>query len=431
MSAIWVITDSTEIEQVFESSGIPCSFCGTKDLAVLSGIRLPVEMFQLAFLDLSADGWREWIEELRHQMPIVCFSAADIGTAVEAMRLGAADVIEKALTREMVQGIIDSHKERTKELEGIFDDIVGKSLIMQEVFNLIKRAAASESNVLITGESGTGKEPTARAIHRWSPRKDRSFMTLNCSAIPDTLLESELFGFEKGAFTGANYTKKGILELTDGGTVFLDEIGDVSTLFQTKVLRVIQEGEIMRVGGSRYKKVDVRIIAATNKDLKLACKKGVFREDLYYRLNVINIHLPPLRQRMEDIPLLAIYFIRKYAPKRKDIVIRNITDEAMQILLNYAYPGNVRELENVIEHAISFATYSQILPSDLPASLLQTSIKRRTATPKMKEALSSYERELIWAALQEARGNISRAATILGIYRQQLQRKIKQLKIAT
>jgi transcriptional regulator with PAS, ATPase and Fis domain len=177
--------------------------------------------------------------------------------------------------------------------------------------------------------------------------------------------------------------------------------------------------------------VDVRIIAATNKDLKLACKKGVFREDLYYRLNVINIHLPPLRQRMEDIPLLAIYFIRKYAPKRKDIVIRNITDEAMQILLNYSYPGNVRELENVIEHAISFATYSQILPSDLPASLLQTSIKRRTATPKMKEALSSYERELIWAALQEARGNISRAATILGIYRQQLQRKIKQLKIAT
>jgi DNA-binding NtrC family response regulator len=388
-------------------------------------------MFRLAFLDLSADAWREWIEELRHEMPIVCFSAADIETAVEAMRLGAADVIEKAVTREMVRGIIDNHKERTKELEGIFDDIVGKSLIMQEVFNLIKRAAASESNVLITGESGTGKEPTARAIHRWSPRKDRSFMTLNCSAIPDTLLESELFGFEKGAFTGANYTKKGILELTDGGTVFLDEIGDVSTLFQTKVLRVIQEGEIMRVGGSRYKKVDVRIIAATNKDLKLACKKGVFREDLYYRLNVINIHLPPLRQRMEDIPLLAIYFIRKYAPKRKDIVIRNITDEAMQILLNYSYPGNVRELENVIEHSISFATYSQILPSDLPASLLQTSIKRRTATPKMKEALSSYERELIWAALQEARGNISRAATILGIYRQQLQRKIKQLKIAT
>jgi transcriptional regulator with PAS, ATPase and Fis domain len=187
----------------------------------------------------------------------------------------------------------------------------------------------------------------------------------------------------------------------------------------------------MRVGGTRYKKVDVRIIAATNKDLKLACKKGAFREDLYYRLNVINIHLPPLRQRMEDIPLLADYFIRKYAPKRKDIVIRNITDEAMQILLNYAYPGNVRELENIIEHAISFASYSQILPSDLPGSLLQTSIKRRAATPKMKEALSTYERELIWSALQEARGNISRAAGILGIYRQQLQRKIKQLKIAT
>jgi len=431
MSDIWVISDSREIEQIFQSLGIPCSFCGTEEHSIVSGMRLPADMFQLVFLDLSAGQWRQWIAELRHRMPIVCFSAADVVTAVEAMRLGASDVIEKAVTAEMVQRIIDRHKESTRDLEGIFDDIVGKSPIMQEVFNLIRRAAASESNVLITGESGTGKEPTARAIHRWSPRRDRSFMTLNCSAIPDTLLESELFGFEKGAFTGANYTKKGILELTDGGTVFLDEIGDVSTLFQTKVLRVIQEGEIMRVGGTSYKKVDVRIIAATNKDLKLACKKGVFREDLYYRLNVINIHLPPLRQRMDDIPLLAAYFVRKYAPKRKDIVIRNITDEAMQILLNYTYPGNVRELENVIEHAISFATYSQILPSDLPGYLLQTNSRRRAATPKMKEALSSYERELIWSALQEARGNISRAATILGIYRQQLQRKIKQLKIAT
>jgi DNA-binding NtrC family response regulator len=431
MSDIWVITDSGEVEKIFQSLGIHCSFCSSKDDAVLSGNRIPTGMFHMSFLDLSSGGWRKRIEDLRHLMPIVCFSAPGMGAAVEAMRLGASDVIEKALTAETIQEVIDRRKKHVKEMDGIFDDIVGRSPIMLEVFSLIKRAAASESNVLITGESGTGKEPTARAIHRWSPRKDKSFMTLNCSAIPDTLLESELFGFEKGAFTGANYTKKGILELTDGGTVFLDEIGDVSTLFQTKVLRVIQEGEIMRVGGTRYKKVDVRIIAATNKDLKLACKKGAFREDLYYRLNVINIHLPPLRQRMEDVPLLAAHFIRKYAPKRKDLVIRNITDEAMQILLNYTFPGNVRELENIIEHAISFANYSEILPSDLPGSLLQTSIKRRTATPKMKEALSSYERELIWSALQEARGNISRAAAILGIYRQQLQRKIKQLKIAT
>jgi DNA-binding NtrC family response regulator len=431
MLDIWLITDSAEVEQIFQSTGVHCTYCGSKDDSISSVTRLPADSFQMVFLDLSAGGWRERIEKLRHRMQIVGFSAPSLATAVEAMRLGTSDVIEKPVTKGVILEVIDKQSERATELEGIFDDLVGRSPIMMEVFNLIKRAAASESNVLITGESGTGKEPTARAIHRWSPRKDKAFMTLNCSAIPDTLLESELFGFEKGAFTGANYTKKGILELTDGGTVFLDEIGDVSTLFQTKVLRVIQEGEIMRIGGSRYKKVDVRIIAATNKDLKVACKKGVFREDLYYRLNVINIHLPPLRQRMDDIPLLAAHFIAKYAPKRKDTVIRNITDEAMQILLNYAYPGNVRELENIIEHSISFASYSEILPSDLPGSLLQTSIKRKAATPKMKEALSSYEKELIWSALQEARGNISRAAAILGIYRQQLQRKIKQLKIAT
>ncbi len=431
MLDIWLITDSAEAEQIFQSTGVPFTLCRPKDDSILSGIRFPADSYQTAFIDLSSAGWRERVEKLRHRMPIIGFSAPSLGIAVEAMRLGASDIVEKALSKELIQEVIGRQGGRATELEGIFEDLVGRSPIMLEVCNLIKRAAASESNVLITGESGTGKEPTARAIHRWSPRKDKAFMTLNCSASPDTLLESELFGFEKGAFTGANYTKKGILELTDGGTVFLDEIGDVSTLFQTKVLRVIQEGEIMRIGGSRYKKVDVRIIAATNKDLKLSCKKGIFREDLYYRLNVINIHLPPLRQRMEDIPLLAAHFIAQYAPKRKDTIIRNITDEAMQILMNYSYPGNVRELENIIEHAISFASYSEILPSDLPASLLQTSVKRKAATPKMKEALSSYERELIWSALQEARGNISRAAAILGIYRQQLQRKIKQLKIAT
>jgi len=431
MLDVWLITDSAEVRQTFQSVGTPHTAFSSSDGSVASLMHYSTDAFQLVFLDLSSGGWREIIGKLRQRMQIVGFSAPSLGIAVEAMRLGASDVIDKTLTGPLILDVIANSTERAAELEGIFRDLVGRSSVMLEIFNLIKRAAASESNVLITGESGTGKEPAARAIHRWSPRKDRSFMTLNCSAIPDTLLESELFGFEKGAFTGANYTKKGILELADGGTVFLDEIGDVSTLFQTKVLRVIQEGEIMRIGGNKYKEVDVRIIAATNKDLKLSCKKGVFREDLYYRLNVINIHMPPLRQRMDDIPLLAAHFIGKYAPKRKDTIIRNITDEAMQVLMNYTYPGNVRELENIIEHAISFASYSEILPSDLPGSLLQTTVKKKVATPKMKEALSAYEKELIWSALQEARGNISRAAAILGIYRQQLQRKIKQLKIAT
>jgi transcriptional regulator with PAS, ATPase and Fis domain len=287
--------------------------------------------------------------------------------------------------------------------------------------------------VLITGESGTGKELIARAIHRWSPRNERAFMTINCSAIPDTLLESELFGFEKGAFTGAQYQKKGLLEQTTGGTVFFDEIGDVSPLFQTKILRVLQEGEIMRIGGMRQLQVDLRFITATNRDLKTACQRGAFREDLFYRLNVINIHLPPLRERIEDVPLLAKHFVQEHAPKRKDILIKCISGEAMSILLEHPYPGNVRELENIIERAISFANTSEILPSDLPVNLRQVPAvaRHRPAATRLKDALSSVEKETIAAALLESNGNISRAASALGMYRQQLQRKIKQYNIAT
>jgi transcriptional regulator with PAS, ATPase and Fis domain len=339
------------------------------------------------------------------------------------------DYLEKPLSGDALAGCAGIRK--TDAPVQALGEIIGTSPRMQEVFELIRWAALSESNVLITGESGTGKELVARAIHRLSPRRERAFMTINCSAIPDTLLESELFGFEKGAFTGANYTKKGMLEIATDGTAFFDEVGDVSALFQTKILRVIQEGEIMRIGGIQHVKVDVRIIAATHRDLKAACRKGDFREDLFYRLNVINIHLPPLRERMVDVPLLASSFIGKHAPKRKDILVRGITDDALQVLMGYTFPGNVRELENIIEHAISFATYLDILPSDLPAYLHQAQPRRRAATPRMKEALASFERELIWSALQESRGNISKAAAALGIYRQELQRKIKKLKIAT
>jgi transcriptional regulator with PAS, ATPase and Fis domain len=258
-------------------------------------------------------------------------------------------------------------------------------------------------------------------------------MTINCSAIPDTLLESELFGFEKGAFTGAQYMKKGLLEQSDGGTVFFDEIGDVSPLFQTKILRVLQEGELMRIGGMRQLKVDLRYITATNRDLKASCQRGTFREDLFYRLNVINIHLPPLRERMEDVPLLAKHFVQEHAPKRKDILIKCISGEAMSLLLDHAYPGNVRELENIIERAISFANTPEILPADLPEFLRQAPAKARnkSASLRLKEALAIFERETISNALIESSGNISRAASALGIYRQQLQRKIKQHKIAT
>ena len=390
------------------------------------------EGYDIAFLDLDTENWRQRLLEVRHSMPVIAFSLPDLKKAVEAMKLGASDYLEKPLTGDALSLAVERHKKQLLNHKYGFDEIIGMSRPMQDIFGLIKKAAASESNVLITGESGTGKELIARAIHRWSPRSEKSFMTINCSAIPDTLLESELFGFEKGAFTGAQYLKKGLLEQADGGTVFFDEIGDVSTLFQTKVLRVLQEGEIMRIGGMRQIKVDVRYIVATNVDLKAACKRGAFREDLFYRLNVINIHLPPLRDRLEDVPMLAKHLIQKHAVKRKDIMIKGITSDALDILMNHTYAGNVRELENIIERAISFANTSDIMPADLPPSLLQTTpAKPRPAAQRLRDAIETAERDTIVAALLETHGNISRAATSLGIYRQQLQRKIKQYKIAT
>ena len=391
-----------------------------------------VEGYDIAFLDLDTENWQQRLLDVRHSMPVIAFSLPDLKKAVEAMKLGASDYLEKPLTGDGLNLVIEKHKKQILNHKYGFDEIIGMSKPMQDIFGLIKKAAASESNVLITGESGTGKELIARAIHRWSPRSDKSFMTINCSAIPDTLLESELFGFEKGAFTGAQYMKKGLLEQADGGTVFFDEIGDVSPLFQVKVLRVLQEGEIMRIGGMRHLKVDVRYIVATNVDLKTACQRGTFREDLFYRLNVINIHLPPLRDRMEDVPLLTKHLIQEHAAKRKDIMIKGITNDALHILMNHTYAGNVRELENIIERAISFANSSEILPADLPPYLLQSApAKPRPAAQRLRDAIETTEKETISAALLESSGNISRAATALGIFRQQLQRKIKQYKIAT
>ena len=391
---------------------------------------LDLKKYDIAFLDLDTRGWQQRLLELRQRMPVIAFSKPHIQLAVEAMKLGACDFLEKPLTDYILSDVINKHKKKFLSHTHGFDELIGRSKEMQEVFGVIKKAAVSESNVLITGESGTGKELVARSIHRWSPRNEKPFMTLNCSAIPDTLIESELFGFEKGAFTGANYTKKGLLELANAGTAFFDEIGDVSPLFQTKILRVIQEGEIMRIGGSHPVKVDVRIISASNKDLKATSKNGTFREDLFYRLNVINIHMPPLRDRKEDIPLLIEHFIKKHAPKRKDMLIKGISDEAVSILMDYTYPGNGRELENIIERAISFTNSPEILIQDLPSYLLQSSRKKRTSPTKFKEALADFEKELIWTALQESHGNISKAAALLGIYRQQLQRKIRHLRIA-
>jgi DNA-binding NtrC family response regulator len=432
MRNILIISDeASEISALFKSAQIiNKNGLRQKDISVGTDKVNPLK-YDIAFLDLDMNDWQKNLLEFRQRMPVIAFSMPDVKKAVEAMKLGATDYLEKPLNSEVLSDVIRIHKKKILNTENGFDETVGTSVVMQEVFGLIKKAAVSESNVLITGESGTGKELVARAIHKWSPRSERSFVTINCSAIPDTLLESELFGFEKGAFTGANYTKKGLLEIADGGTVFFDEIGDVSPLFQIKILRVLQEGEIMRIGSARQMNIDVRIIAATNKDLWIACRRGAFREDLYYRLNVIKIHLPPLRDRMQDVPSLIRHFIKKYLSKRKDMLIKGISEDALNILMGYSFPGNVRELENIIERAISFANSPEILPSDLPSFLIQTPTQKITSAAKLKETLGDIEKELVWNALQRSGGNISKAAQDLGIYRQQLQRKIKQLKIAT
>jgi DNA-binding NtrC family response regulator len=437
MLNILILSDEAKsLYSVFRSAGFSPEIQDLQKDVVPSDARPSpaADVHDIAFLDLDMNSWEERLLDLRHSMPVIAFSRSDLKKAVQAMRLGAGDYLEKPLTAEALSEIITRYKKKILSHKFGFDEIIGISPAMQAVFGLIKKAAMSESNVLITGESGTGKELIARAIHRWSPRNEKSFMTINCSAIPDTLLESELFGFEKGAFTGAQYQKKGLLEMSDGGTVFFDEIGDVSPLFQTKILRVIQEGEIMRIGGMRQLKVDLRFIAATNRDLKTQCQRGVFREDLYYRLNVINIHLPPLRDRMEDVSVLAKTFLHQHAAKRKDLLIKCIGGEAMGILLDYSFPGNVRELENIIERAISFANTSEILPADLPEFLRREPSRKpadKSSALHLKEALANVEKETISAALAENNGNISRAATSLGIYRQQLQRKIKQYNIAT
>jgi DNA-binding NtrC family response regulator len=434
MLNILIISDeSKNIAALFRSTGFTPDAQSTNRASDSSGkVSDGMQGYDIALLDLDTENWQQRLLEVRQSMPVIAFSHPDLKRAVEAMKLGASDYLGKPLTTETLSQVIEKHKKQILNQKYGFDEIIGMSNPMQEVFGLIKKAAVSESNVLITGESGSGKELIARAIHRWSPRSEKSFMTINCSAIPDTLLESELFGFEKGSFTGAQYMKKGLLEQADGGTVFFDEIGDVSLLFQTKILRVLQEGEIMRIGGMRHMNVDLRYITATNIDLKTACQRGTFREDLFYRLNVINIHLPPLRDRLEDVPLLVRHFIQEHAVKRKDIMIKGISSDAMNILMGHSYPGNVRELENIIERAISFANTSDILPTDLPPYLLLAApAKPRPTAQRLRDAIMATEKETITSALLEANGNISRAATALGIYRQQLQRKIKQYNIAT
>jgi len=306
--------------------------------------------------------------------------------------------------------------------------LVGESARMKEVFQFVARVAPSDATVLVQGESGTGKELAARALHRNSSRGNKPFVAINCAAIPETLLESDLFGHEKGAFTGAAAQKKGRLEIADGGVVFLDEIGELAPTLQVKLLRVLQEREVERVGGTHPIKIDIRLIAATNRDLQEAVRNGQFRPDLYYRLNVVNLTMPPLRERREDIPMLTRHLVQKHA-KRCRLKPKAVSREAMAALVNYDWPGNVRELENAIERALVMGAAEEILLEDLPESMLEQAPPAEMHEGKYHASVKELKKQLIFDAVEQTRGNYVEAAGIMGVHPNYLHRLIRNLGI--
>ena len=382
------------------------------------------------------------IREMDTTIPIIMLTATRmVKTAVEAMKLGATDylskpfdieelklVIEKAITtKDLEQEVKFLRSEITRRYS--FKSIIGKSRKMQEVYAKIEQIADTRTSVLITGESGTGKELVARALHFNSSRKEKPFITINCAALPESLIESELFGHERGAFTDAQVRKMGQFELADNGTLFMDEVADLSHTTQAKLLRVLQEKEFTRVGGTRMIRVDVRVITATNKNLHEALKQGNFREDLYYRINVVPIHLPPLRDRKEDLPLLINHFLTKKA-EEEGHPPKEISPEAVGLMMNYDWPGNVRELQNIIEQVVTLCSNSVIHSEDLPdffrKQIKSTTLKEQALSGKIsfEHAVTEFERDIIIEALKKTRYIQTHAADLLGISRRILKYKM-------
>ena len=404
---------------------------------VLCDIKMP-DMDGLDFLKAAAS--------VDHCATLIMMSAyGTVDTAIEALKCGAYDYISKPFKTDEVVLVLKKAEERERlrrenvqlkkkiaNLENSLNlgSMIGRSREMQAVFQLAGKVARHISTVLITGESGTGKELVARGIHQKSPRAAQPFVAVNCGSIPENLLESEFFGYVRGAFTGADRDKKGLFEEADGGTLFLDELGELQLAMQVKLLRVLQEHEIRRVGSTMNTKVDVRIIAATAKNLADDVEAGRFREDLFYRLNVVNVHLPPLRERTGDIPLLCEYFLEKFSARLHAEKVQGISPAAMKLLLRYPWPGNVRELENVIERALVLADKNIILPENLPEDLGSRTYHRRLddllGTLSIKEGHKILEHRLISRALLSTGGNKSKAAELLEISYPSLLSKIKK-----
>jgi two-component system response regulator HydG len=415
------------IEASHGQEGIERAAEGSPDL-VLMDIRMP-----------TMDGM-EALRQLRQRspsVPVIMMTAfGSIDSAVEALKSGAEDYVTKPLdidelmlkvTKALrIRQLEQEHSIQRERLGERFDfsHIIGSSPRMLDLFETLAVAAPTEATILLLGESGTGKELVANAIHQNSPRADRPYIKVNCAALPETLLESELFGHEKGAFTGALYKKQGRFELAHGGTIFLDEIGEMSLPTQTKILRVLQEKEFESVGGTQTVKVDVRVITATNKDLEDEVRLGRFREDLYYRLNVVPVTIPPLRERKEDVPLLAEHFLDIYRTKNKR-EIRGFGPGVMETLATYDWPGNVRELENIIERMVIMCRSDTIAVDDLPPPIVAVREGEGTQTWPAGVPLKDVERETIRNTLRHTGGNRTQAAKILGITRKTLQNKIR------
>jgi two-component system, NtrC family, response regulator AtoC len=398
----------------------------------------------LVLLDYQMPGMNgiEVLREIRKRdenLPVVIITAyGTIERAVEAVKAGADDFVTKPFDPEHLALVVKKALERAQlkseveflaqELGGRYRLVSGKNPLMARTVEDAKKAAASKSTVLLLGESGTGKENFARAIHDWSDRRLKPFIAINCVGLTKELLESELFGHEKGAFTGAHQLKKGKMELANGGTVFLDEAGDIAPELQTKLLRFLQEREFERVGGTEPISVDVRIIAATNRDLDQAVKNRTFREDLYHRLNVIAIMLPPLRERKEDIPILANYFLQRFSAEAKKN-FSEIALSAQEKLLAYRWPGNVRELANVIERAVVLGDGPALTVHHLPVRVIGGQPRNKPDALSYHEAINTYRRELIVTALATAQGNRAAAAKALGLHRTHLMKILKALAI--
>jgi len=439
MPAILVIEDEEKYRRVISlhlsSSGYDVQAAGTAE----EGLKHAADA-DLVLTDLKLPGMDglAFLEQLRAQnmlTPVIVMSAfGTVENAVEAMKKGAVDFLPKPFSLDHLSVVVEKAlevrklRDENRELREAlgqkyqFENIIGGSRAMQEIFATVAKIAPTRTTVLLCGESGVGKDMIARAIHEHSPRKDRPFVKINCTAIPENLMESELFGYEKGAFTGANTSKPGKFETANTGTVMLDEIGDVPASIQVKLLRVLQEREFERLGSNKTMHTDVRVIAATNVDLREALEQGTFREDLYYRLNVVPLNIPPLRDRKEDIPYLVDHFAKKFGGK--------ISEGALERLMAYHWPGNVRELENVIERSILLAQGPEVQASDVRIDMGQRSRPAATSADGFLPeglTLDQYEQALIREALKRADGNKSQAARLLGLTRNALRYRLAQM----